>query len=55
VSKGDYVTLEDSRVYLVDFVRGNEAVRCVSPVNAVNNPIDIPMDEAIAGLLRQCT
>jgi hypothetical protein len=55
VSKGDYLTLEDSRVYLVDFVRGDGTVRCVSPVNAVNNPIDIPMNEVVAGLLRQCT
>lgn len=54
VSKGDYLTLEGSRVYLVSDIGTDGTVRCVSPANAVNDPIDITMEEAIAGLLRQC-
>jgi hypothetical protein len=54
VSKGDYLTLPGKRVYLVTDVHGNGTVRCVSPSNAVNDPIDITMEEAIEGLLRQC-
>jgi hypothetical protein len=30
-------------------------VRCVSPANAVNDPITISMDKAMVGLLRQCS
>jgi hypothetical protein len=55
VSKGDYLTLEGSRVYLVTEINCDGTVRCVSPANAVNVPFDITMDEAIAGLLKQCT
>jgi hypothetical protein len=55
VSKGDYLTLEGSRVYKVDAVCGDGTVRCVSPGEPVNDPIEITREEAIAGLLRQCT
>jgi hypothetical protein len=51
VTKGDYLTLPGPRVYLVTDVQGNGTVRCVSPSNAVNKPINITMEEAIAGLL----
>jgi hypothetical protein len=45
------LTLEGSRVYLVSAIRGDGTVRCVSPVEAVNDPIEITMKEAIAGLI----
>lgn len=55
VSKGDYLTLDGPRVYVVTDVHGDGTVRCVSPFNAINDPIDITMEEAIAGVLRQCS
>jgi hypothetical protein len=55
ISSGDYITLEGPRVYLVQEVTEEGIVCCVSPANAVNEPITISMDEAMVGWLRQCS
>jgi hypothetical protein len=55
ISSGDYITLEGPRVYLVHEVTEEGMVRCVSPANAVNEPITITMDEAMVAWLRQCS
>jgi hypothetical protein len=55
VSTGDYITLDGPRVYKVKEVTQEGMVRCVSPINGMNEAITISMDEAITGLLRQCS
>jgi hypothetical protein len=55
VSTGDYITLDGPRVYKVKEVTQGGMVRCVSPINHLNKVITISMDEAITGLLRQCS
>jgi hypothetical protein len=54
VSEGDYITLASNRVYVVSEVGEDGKVRCVSPANPVNDPIEISIEEANAALSRQC-
>jgi hypothetical protein len=56
VAKGDYLTLEGPRVVVIREITPNGMVRCVSPgMHPVNDAIEITMEEATAGLLRQCS
>jgi hypothetical protein len=55
VSTGDYITLDGPRVYKVHEITDDGMVRCVSPITGMNDPITISMDEAVNGLLRQCS
>jgi hypothetical protein len=55
VSTGDYITLDGPRVYKVKEVTQEGMVRCISPINGLNEAITISMDKAVTGLLRQCS
>jgi hypothetical protein len=54
VLKGQYLTLDSDKVYIVTEVNCNGTVRCVSPSNPINEPIEITIEEANDALNRQC-
>jgi hypothetical protein len=53
VSEGDFLTLDNDKVYVVRDVLGDGTVRCESPSHPINDPIVISVEEANEALNRK--
>lgn len=53
VSEGDFITLDNDKVYVVKELVGNGTVRCESPSHPINEPIVITVAEANEALHRK--